>query len=148
STKQLHLLVYLTVQFAVYGLLERASPPLDSATTKLLLYPTLVVDPPTGVVYNFLRKISTAPFKMLSFAEDGPVPTSGAKDAPQGSAVRSASAPVHPDEEGSPEAPAPVRLKSAPLRSEEAAVAEDQISDGSQSEGGSASPAVPEKFEE
>eukprot|EP00439_Symbiodinium_sp_Y106_P060191 s2375_g8.t2 len=136
STKQLHLLVYLTVQFAVYGLLDRASPALDSATTKLLLCPTLLVDPPTGVVYSFLRKISTAPFKMLSFVEDGPVPTSGAKDAPQGSAVRSASAPVHVDEEGSPEAPTP------------AVVAEDEVSDHSQSEGGSASPAVPEQLEE
>ncbi|CAE7228164.1 GBF1, partial [Symbiodinium natans] len=147
STRQLHLLVYLTVQFAVFGLLERASPPLDAGTTKLLLCPTLVVDPPTGVVYSFLRKISTAPFKMLSFAEEGPAPTSTTKDAPQGSAVRSASAPVHADEEGSPEAPTPVRLKSAPLQ-EGAAVAEDQVSDHSQSEGGSASPAVPEKLEE
>eukprot|EP00931_Biecheleriopsis_adriatica_P059142 TRINITY_DN35341_c0_g1_i1.p1 TRINITY_DN35341_c0_g1~~TRINITY_DN35341_c0_g1_i1.p1 ORF type:complete len:1704 (-),score=334.25 TRINITY_DN35341_c0_g1_i1:44-5104(-) len=78
STKQLHLLVYLSVQFAVYGMLEKALPPLDPAAAKLLTCPLLVVDPPTGVVYSFLRKISTAPFKMLSFAEEG----TGAPAAP------------------------------------------------------------------
>eukprot|EP00913_Durusdinium_trenchii_P003579 g3311.t1 len=106
STKHVHLLVYLTVQFAVYGVLEKALPPMDAQTRKLLLCPSLVVDPPTGVVYNFLRKISTAPFKMLSFAElEGPTD-------PQGSSVRSASAPVHAEEE-SPPPPVPQRLKSA-----------------------------------
>lgn len=71
------------MQFAIYGVTEKVLPPMDATTRKLLLCPVLVVDPPTGVamsseglkggvapeVYNFLRKISTAPFKMLSFAE-------------------------------------------------------------------------------
>eukprot|EP00435_Cladocopium_sp_Y103_P059122 s9_g21.t1 len=107
STKHIHLLVYLTVQFAVYGVFEKVLPAIDAATRKLLLCPVLVVDPPTGVVYNFLRKISTAPFKMLSFAEDGAAPGG------QGSAVRSASAPVHAEEESSSPPPPPPRLKSA-----------------------------------
>eukprot|EP00434_Breviolum_minutum_P022515 symbB.v1.2.019867.t1/scaffold1647.1/size107771/3 len=106
STKHIHLLVYLSVQFAVYGVFEKILPPIDAATRKLLLCPVLPVDPPTGVVYNFLRKISTAPFKMLSFADaDG-----GAKVDGQGSSVRSASAPVHAEEESPPPPP---RLKSA-----------------------------------
>lgn len=70
STRQLHLLVYLTVQFALYGLPEQALPALEPALAKLLRVPGLSVDPPTGAVFSFLRKISTAPFKMLSFAED------------------------------------------------------------------------------
>ena len=88
------------MQFAIFGVTEKVLPPMDATTRKLLLCPLLLVDPPTGVVYNFLRKISTAPFKMLSFAEEGAV---------QGSSVRSASAPVHA-EEGSP---LPPRLKTA-----------------------------------
>jgi len=72
STRQLHMLVYITIQFALYGLIERtAMPPLDEAVARLLRTPSLVVDPPTGVVYGFLRKISTVPFRMLSFTEGG-----------------------------------------------------------------------------
>jgi hypothetical protein len=71
SMKQLHMLVYITIQFALYGLIEKAAlPPLDPTMVKLFRIPALLVDPPTGVVYSLLRKISTVPFRMLSFTED------------------------------------------------------------------------------
>eukprot|EP00927_Polykrikos_kofoidii_P038382 TRINITY_DN32726_c0_g1_i1.p1 TRINITY_DN32726_c0_g1~~TRINITY_DN32726_c0_g1_i1.p1 ORF type:complete len:1891 (-),score=425.18 TRINITY_DN32726_c0_g1_i1:280-5952(-) len=71
SAKQMHILVYLAIQFIIYGFGERAvALPEDPVTARLLRIPSLAVDPPTGVVYNFLRKISTVPFKMLSFTEE------------------------------------------------------------------------------
>eukprot|EP00929_Paragymnodinium_shiwhaense_P086749 TRINITY_DN47198_c0_g1_i2.p1 TRINITY_DN47198_c0_g1~~TRINITY_DN47198_c0_g1_i2.p1 ORF type:complete len:1955 (+),score=517.24 TRINITY_DN47198_c0_g1_i2:173-6037(+) len=70
SAKQTHVLVYLTVQFVLYGQLERIFAGEDADVLRLLRIPLFPVEPPTGVVYNFLRKISTVPFKMLAFSEE------------------------------------------------------------------------------
>lgn len=69
SMKQLHMIVYLSINFAFQGMPESSLPPLAATTTRLLRLPSLEVEPPTGAVFSFLRKISAAPFRMLSFSE-------------------------------------------------------------------------------
>lgn len=94
SPKQAHMLVYITVQFALQGLAERALggvAPEDAATGRLLRSPGIAVEPPTGAVYSFLRKISTVPFRMLQLKEEVEE-RSGSNSMPPAGAVPAASA--------------------------------------------------------
>lgn len=100
STRQVHMLVCITIQFALYGIVEKVSFPAPNPTVaRLLRVPTMAVDPPAGAVYGFFRKISTVSLRWLSFTdEDERTDSAMLEETPAGTTSDDAALQVVPEE--------------------------------------------------